>query len=72
VGIETGRSQILMDGADDKRKYVQYYDEVFSRGTGAIGFNYLCTYDLYIHVHNVLDACISITRASGRGLGPGN
>ncbi len=23
-------------------------------------------------MHNVLDACISITRASGRGLGPGN
>jgi hypothetical protein len=29
--------------------------------------NYLCTYDLYSPVHNVLDACISITRASGRG-----
>ncbi len=29
-----------------------------------------CTYDLYSHVHNVLDACISITWASGRGLGP--
>ncbi len=24
-----------------------------------------------IYVHNVLDACISITRGSGRGLGPG-
>jgi hypothetical protein len=33
--------------------------------------NYLCTYDLYSPDHNVLDACISITRASGRGLGPG-
>ncbi len=33
--------------------------------------NYLCTYDLYSPVHNVLDACISIIRASGRGLGPG-
>ncbi len=33
--------------------------------------NYLCTYDLYSLVHKVLDACISITRASGRGLGPG-
>ncbi len=33
--------------------------------------NYLCTYDLYSPVHNVLDAFISITRASGRGLGPG-
>ncbi len=33
--------------------------------------NYLCTYDLYSPVHNVLDACISITRGSGRGLGPG-
>jgi hypothetical protein len=61
-----------MNGADDKRKYVQYYDEVFYRGTGAIGFNYLCTYDLYRTVHNVWDALISITRASGRGLGPGN
>ncbi len=29
--------------------------------------NYLCTYDFYSPVHNVLDACISITRASGRG-----
>jgi hypothetical protein len=28
-------------------------------------------YDLHSPVHNVLDACISITRASGRGLGPG-
>jgi hypothetical protein len=26
----------------------------------------------YTPVHNVLDKCISITRASGRGLGPGN
>jgi hypothetical protein len=34
-------------------------------------YNYLCTYDLYSPVHNVLDACISITRVSGRGLGPG-
>jgi hypothetical protein len=32
----------------------------------------LCPYDVYIPVHNVLDACISITRESGRGLGPGN
>ncbi len=31
-------------------------------------YNYLCTYDLY---SPVLDACISIIRASGRGLGPG-
>ncbi len=29
--------------------------------------NYLCTYDLYSPVHNVLDACISIMRGSGRG-----
>jgi hypothetical protein len=34
--------------------------------------SYLCTDDLYSPVHNVLGACISITRASGRGLGPGN
>jgi hypothetical protein len=32
--------------------------------------NFLCTYDLYSPVHNVLDACISITRASGRALRP--
>jgi len=31
-----------------------------------IHINYLCTYDLYRPVHNVLDACISIKRASGR------
>jgi hypothetical protein len=33
--------------------------------------NYLCTYDLYRPVHNVLDVCISITWGSGRGVGPG-
>ncbi len=33
--------------------------------------NYLCTYDLYSPVQNVLDACVSITMGSGRGLGPG-
>jgi hypothetical protein len=38
---------------------------------GSHGNNYLCTYYLYSHVHNVLDACISITWASGRGMGPG-
>ncbi len=32
---------------------------------------YACTYDLYSQVHNVLDACISIARGNGRGLGPG-
>jgi hypothetical protein len=32
-------------------------------------FNYLCTYAS--PMHNVLDACISITRAIGRWLGPG-
>ncbi len=35
-----------------------------------VTFNYLCTYDLYSSVHNVLDAWISITRGRGRGLGP--
>jgi hypothetical protein len=35
-------------------------------------FSYLCNHDLYIPVHNVSDECISIMRASGRGLGPGN
>jgi hypothetical protein len=34
-------------------------------------YSYLCTYDLYSAVHNVLDACISSMRASGRGLGRG-
>jgi hypothetical protein len=29
--------------------------------------NYLCTYDLYSPMHNILDACISITRGSRRG-----
>ncbi len=29
-------------------------------------------YDIYSPVHNILDVCISITWASGRGLGPGN
>jgi hypothetical protein len=41
--------------------------EIFSMTS----YNYLCTYDLYSSVHIVLDACISITRGSGRGLGPG-
>jgi hypothetical protein len=35
-------------------------------------FSYLSTYDLYSPVRNVFDACRSIKRASGRGLGPGN
>jgi hypothetical protein len=36
-----------------------------------VWFNNLCTYDLCSPVHNVLDACISIMRGSGRRLGPG-
>ncbi len=32
--------------------------------------NYLWTYDL--HVHNAFDAGKSITRANGKGLGPGD
>ncbi len=32
-----------------------------------VNFNYLCTFDLYSPVHNVLDACKYITRGSGRG-----
>jgi hypothetical protein len=36
-----------------------------------LNINYLCTYDLNSPVHNVLDACISITRASGKGLDSG-
>ena len=34
--------------------------------------NYLCTYDLYSPVHNVLDACISITWGKWEGVGPWN
>ncbi len=34
--------------------------------------SYLRTYDLYVPVCNAFDAGKSITRASGRGLGPGN
>ncbi len=45
---------------DSKSKSFKYYN-----------YNYLCTYDLYSPLHNVLDACISITRGSGRELGPG-
>ncbi len=40
-------------------------------GEGGIGigsyFNYLCTYDLYGPVRNVIDECRYITRASGSG-----
>ncbi len=36
-----------------------------------VTFSYLWTYDLYSPMHNVLDVCISITRASAKGLGPG-
>jgi hypothetical protein len=34
--------------------------------------SYLSTYDLYGPVRNFFDVCRSITRARGRGLGPGN
>jgi hypothetical protein len=34
--------------------------------------SYLLTYDLYGPVRNAFDAGKSVTRASGRGLGPGN
>ncbi len=46
----------------------------YSQGTSCLPCynSYLCTCDLYSPVHNVLDACISIMRASGRGLGPGS
>ncbi len=37
-----------------------------------VTFSYLWTYDLYVPVRNAFDACRSITRASGRGLGLGN
>jgi hypothetical protein len=36
------------------------------------GNSYLWTYDLYGPVRNAFDAGNSITRASGRGLGPGD
>ncbi len=39
---------------------------------GFLQISYLCTYDLYGPECNVFDACRSITRASGWGLGPGN
>ncbi len=42
-----------------------YAFEIFMHKTTYAAI-YLCS-----HVHNVLDACISITRASGRGLSPG-
>jgi hypothetical protein len=35
-----------------------------------LNISYLCIYDLYSPVHNVLDACIPITCASVRGVGP--
>ena len=38
---------------------------------GLVCISNLCTYDLYSPVHTVLNACISITWGSGRGLGPG-
>ncbi len=37
----------------------------------ATRYNCLCAYDLNSPVHNVLDARVSITRGSGRGLDPG-
>jgi hypothetical protein len=44
--------------------------DITYKGIVPLDYNYLCTYDLYSPVHNVLDACIFITRGSGRGLGP--
>jgi hypothetical protein len=32
--------------------------------------SYLWTYDLYYHLHHAFDADKSITKASGRGVGP--
>jgi hypothetical protein len=37
-----------------------------------IPYSYLLTYDLHGSIHNAFDAGKSITRASGRGFGPGN
>jgi hypothetical protein len=39
-----------------------------TRGHALWNSSYLYTYDLYSPLHNVLDVCLSITRASGRGL----
>jgi hypothetical protein len=47
---------------------VRYYPS----DDGEVIISYLCNYDLYGPVRNVIDACRSITRASGRGLGSGN
>ncbi len=62
--------------------YIQYTHHMFKNddftyrnmwgslnNSGECHINYLCTYDLYSPVHNVLDTCISITWGSGRGLG---
>jgi hypothetical protein len=62
----------MLEGIKDGRR-LRPNGLVYSiRGQNVMShFNYLCTYDLYSPVHNVLDACISIMKGSGRGLGPG-
>jgi hypothetical protein len=56
------------------RKISLIFFSVYSQlpASSDYSYSYLCTYDLYSRVHNVLDASISIMRASGRGLDPGN
>jgi hypothetical protein len=72
---------LLTAGADVNQQFCQVTlhivdilltaDCVYYVGLYSWEITILCTYDLYSPVHNVLDACISITRGSGRGLGPG-
>jgi hypothetical protein len=43
----------------------------FQQDLQTLQVSYLWTYDLYCPVHNSFDTGKSITRASGRGFGPG-
>jgi hypothetical protein len=54
-----------------KRAAIQLAPGILLSYVSACAYNYFCTYDLYSPMRNVLDVCISITRGSGRGLGPG-
>jgi hypothetical protein len=77
-----GVNYIPQSGTMNLATILYEYDQFFLQQltlsrecTGKIGHlnksNYLCTYDLYSPVYNALDACLSITWGSGRGLGPG-
>ncbi len=67
LSFDWKRQTSLYLGAGEQKKYLIWKKMKIRQ----IRINYLGTYDLYSPVHNVLDACIFITRASGRGLGPG-